>query len=342
MKTQLYNGNKTAWDDFVSRHPDATSYHQYGWREVVGKSFGHAAYYLACSDEDGTIHGILPLVNMQSRFFGNFMVSLPFFNYGGLLSDSEQADHSLLKAADSLRQHIGASSIELRHFAAPHGELPAKTPKVTMIIDLSDNGDRQWKGFNAKLRNQIRKAEKSGLQIVTGGPDLLDGFYQVFCRNMRDLGTPVYGIDFFRNILNVFPQTTKIFSVTHNDTIIASGIASWFRDTLELPWASSIRKYKSLCPNNILYWGSIKFAIEQGFSKFDFGRSTPNEGTYRFKEQWGAQPVPLYWQYLLGAKTPMPELNPKNPKYRLAISLWQKLPVGLTKILGPPIVRNIP
>jgi serine/alanine adding enzyme len=342
MKTILYQGNGASWDSFVSRCPDATNYHQYGWREVIEGSFGHKAYYLACSQEDGRICGVLPLVSMRSRLFGNFMVSLPFLNYGGILSDSEQVDQSLLKAAGALRRDIGASSIELRHFATMHGRLPAKTHKVTMIMDLAGDVDSQWKAFNAKLRNQIRKAEKSGLSIVAGGDELLGGFYQVFCRNMRDLGTPVYGIGFFRNVLKIFPETTKVFSVVFKDKVIASGIASWFRNTLEIPWASSIREYKSFCPNDILYWEGIKFAIEQGSSRFDFGRSTPHEGTYKFKEQWGAKPVQLYWQYLLRDGAPLPELNPKNPKYRLAISIWQKLPVSLTRILGPGIVRSIP
>jgi serine/alanine adding enzyme len=211
-----------------------------------------------------------------------------------------------------------------------------------MILELAPDIESQWRAFNAKLRNQIRKAEKSGLQSVLGDLELLDDFYAVFARNMRDLGTPVYPRRFFRNILEAFPETTKIFGVYHERKMIAAGIASWFGDTLEMPWASSISDYKALCPNNMLYWQAIKFAIEKGFRKFDFGRSTPHEGTYNFKKQWGARLVELYWQYLLDGQKEIPDLSPSNPKYQSAIRVRQRLPVSVTKVLGPMIGRNIP
>ena len=86
----------------------------------------------------------------------------------------------------------------------------------------------------------------------------------------------------------------------------------------------------------------LEFASRQGFSVFDFGRSTAGEGTYRFKEQWGAKPVPMYWHYWVRPGASMPDLTNRNPKYRLAIEAWKRLPVPVTRILGPPIVKNIP
>jgi FemAB-related protein (PEP-CTERM system-associated) len=195
--------------------------------------------------------------------------------------------------------------------------------------------------FNAKLRNQIRKAEKSGLRFVVGRLELLDRFYDV-AHNMRDLGKPVHGKSFFRNILEAFPDATTIFAVYREIKMIAAGISSRFRNTLEIPWASSISDYKMLCPNNMLYLEAIRFAIRNGFKRFDFGRSTPNEGTYNFKKQWGAKPAQLYWQYVVDGHKETPNLSPSNPRYQAAIRIWQRLPVPATKVLGPMIVRNIP
>jgi serine/alanine adding enzyme len=182
-----------------------------------------------------------------------------------------------------------------------------------MFLALAADIDSQWRAFNAKLRNQIRKAEKSGLQFVIGRLELLDRFYEVFAHNMGDLGTPVYGKSFFRNILEAFPDTATIFAVYHETKMIAAGIGSWFRNMLEIPWASSISDYKMLCPNNMLYWEAIRFAICNGFKRFDFGRSTPNEGIYNFKKQWGAQPLQLYWQYVMDGHKEIPNLSPSNP-----------------------------
>lgn len=342
MTGEIYDGNGSDWDDFVNAQPAATNYHLWGWKSVVQDSFSHNCHYLVARNQEGKIAGVLPLVHMRSRLFGNFLVSVPFFNYGGLLCDDPAAVPCLLSSAKDVLKKTGASHLELRHVGTTVEDLPAKSHKVTMLLELAPDPDSQWKAFNAKLRNQIRKAEKSGLQTVVGGLELLDGFYDVFCRNMRDLGTPVYGKEFFSNILRRFSQTAKIISVIYNDKVIASGIAIWYRGTIEIPWASSIRDYKTLCPNNMLYWKAISFAIESGFSTFDFGRSTPDEGTYKFKEQWGAKPLPLHWQYLLREGETLPELNNKNPKFELAIKIWQKLPLQLTRIIGPHIVKNIP
>ncbi|MBP1728971.1 MAG: hypothetical protein H6Q56_1344, partial [Deltaproteobacteria bacterium] len=322
--------------------PAASNYHRYGWRDVIENSFGHQCQYLAAKESGGAVVGILPLVFMQSRFFGRFLVSQPFFNYGGLLCDNREIGDALLAEAGALRKELGAEHVELRHRAPWAGDLPVKHHKVSMILNLADDAETQWQGFNAKLRNQIRKAEKSGFLTETGGKELLPDFYTVFVRNMRDLGTPVYAQQFFAEVLAAFPLESRIIAVFLEGKPIAAGLTVRFRDTLEIPWASSIRDYNTLCPNNLLYWKALQYALEIGCTRFDFGRSTPGEGTYKFKEQWGAKPLQLYWQYLLPEGGSMPELNNKNPKFEMAIRIWQKLPLSLTKVFGPHIVKNIP
>lgn len=334
--------DRLGWDAFVATHPAASNYHRYGWREVIEKSFGHRCRYLIARRNDDAIDGILPLVLMQSRMFGRFLISLPFFNYGGLLCQRQATGDALLAAAVGVRQECGAEYIELRHTAPWSGGLPAKCRKVAMLLDLPQDAEKAWQGFNAKLRNQIRKAEKSGLTATVGGMELVPDFYTVFARNMRDLGTPVYGPEFFTAVMTVFPEHSRIVGVHLKGKPVAAGLISWFRDTMEIPWASSIRAYNPLCPNNLLYWTALQFAISRGCRRFDFGRSTPGEGTYNFKKQWGAKPMQLHWQYLLPEGTAMPELNTKNPRYELAIKFWRKLPLPLTRLLGPQIVKNIP
>ena len=342
VTVQLYNGDGSEWDTYVTAHPASSNYHLYGWREIIEKSFGHQSYYLVARDGNNVLCGILPLTFMKSYIFGKFLISLPFFNYGGILASSDEATRQLLNESLRILIETQGDYVELRHREITVSGLETRKHKVTMILDLEKDEDAAWKRLDAKVRNQVRKAEKSELQVVTGHLELLDGFYEVFCRNMRDLGTPVYCKNFFRNILASFPDSTRIISINLDGMTIASGILTWFRDTLEVPWASSIRDYRELCPNNLLYWEAIKFAIRNKSSRFDFGRSTPDEGTYRFKKQWGALPYQLYWQYILDENVQVPQLNPSNPKFRLAVNIWQRLPVFVTKIMGPTIVRSIP
>lgn len=342
ITTHLYNEDGNAWNTFVSSHQDSTNYHQYGWRKVIEKSFGHRTMYLAAIDSHNEICGVLPFVQVKSRLFGSFLVSLPFLNYGGMLVSEFAAISALLDASRKILSGTGVDHIEFRNLKMCNEVVATKQHKVTMILELKKNVEEQWGSLDVKVRNQVRKAEKNGLKSVIGHIDLLDGFYEVFCRNMRDLGTPVYGRDFFRNVLEEFPDTTRILTITLDGKTIASALLTWHKGTLEVPWASSNRDYRQFCPNNLLYWDAIRFAIGLGAGMFDFGRSTPGEGTFNFKKQWGARSVPLYWQYLLHEGDALPEINPKNPRFRLAIQAWQRLPLMITNILGPHIIRCIP
>lgn len=334
--------DRTAWDAYVDSKPAASNYHRYGWRDVIENSFGHQCHYLAAKNKDGEVVGVLPLVFMQSMLFGRFLVSMPFFNYGGLLCGNQEIGEGLLSEAGVLRNELGAEHVELRHSGPWPGDLPAKQHKVCMMLDMAGDAETQWSGFNAKLRNQIRKAEKSGLTVAVGGTELLADFYSVFVRNMRDLGTPVYAKKFFAEVLSSFSEDSRIITVFMEAKPVAAGLIVRFRETVEIPWASSIRDYNTLCPNNLLYWTALQHTLKIGCKRFDFGRSTPGEGTYRFKEQWGAKPLKLNWQYLMPNGVALPELNNKNPKFEMAIRIWQKLPLDVTRFLGPHIVKNIP
>jgi FemAB-related protein (PEP-CTERM system-associated) len=175
-----------------------------------------------------------------------------------------------------------------------------------------------------------------------GGREHLDAFYAVFSRCMRDLGTPVYAKGFFSKILEIFPKEARICVVLLGDVPVAAGFLYGYRSLLEIPWAASDKRFNKLAPNMLLYGTVLEYACQQGFQVFDFGRSTPDSGTYRFKAQWGAQPKQLYWYYWMENGRPLPQLNPQNPKYALAIRLWQKLPLAVANVLGPHIVKYLP
>jgi FemAB-related protein (PEP-CTERM system-associated) len=326
------------WDRYVTAHPDAVGYHEWAWRGVFERTFGHRSVYLIAR-EHGRVAGVLPIVEMRSRLFGHHMTSLPFVNYGGALAANDAAARALLDAAVSAAREGGAGHIELRHFGRRFPALPVKQHKVTMRLPLAAG---MWDRFDRKVRNQVRKAEKSELTAIQGGLDLLDDFYTVFARNMRDLGTPVYSRRLFEEILRAFPDRARLTIVRLRDIPVAAGLSYRTRGVTEVPWASSIREYNNLCPNHLLYWRIIEAAQADGCDTMDFGRSTPDEGTFKFKEQWGASPVPLYWEYWLRDGVQLPDQSPKNPKFRMAVAAWRRLPLPVANFLGPRIVRSIP
>lgn len=330
------------WNRYVAGHAGASAYHAYEWRGIVSRAFGHETRYLTAETDAGVV-GVLPLVLFRSRVFGRFAVSLPFLNYGGVLADSPQAEAALIDAAIREARALGASHLELRHTRQVGPSLQPRRHKVAMVLPLETSVEAQWQALDRKLRNQVRKAEKSGLTTVHGGRDLLAGFYDVFARNMRDLGTPVYGIRWFEEILQAFPDRARICAIRSGAQTVAASFLLWRVPgaTIEVPWASALREFNPVCANVYLYWQMLTLAIERGFATFDFGRSTPGEGTFNFKKQWGAAPRELVWEYWTAGGA-LPDLSPKNPKFERAIRLWQRLPVGVTRVLGPHIVRNLP
>jgi FemAB-related protein (PEP-CTERM system-associated) len=331
--------DRPAWDAYVTAHAQATGYHEWAWRTIFTQTFGHDAVYLLARDAGGHVRGVLPAVFIKSLVFGRTLTSLPFLNYGGVLADDVTVARALVEAAAEEGRARRCKHLELRHFARQFPDLPCRQHKVTMRLRLETG---MWDRLDRKVRNQVRKAEKSNLTVTRGGPEQIGDFYAVFTRNMRDLGTPVYSRRLFDDVVRAFPDRARVIVVRLNGAPVAAGFTFRTRTLVEIPWASSIREYNSLCPNHLLYWQAIEAAVAEGCDVFDFGRSTPDEGTYKFKEQWGASPVPLHWEYVLMGTGGLPDQSPKNPKFRLAIDAWKRLPLWLANALGPRIVQSIP
>lgn len=331
-----------AWDTYVLSSPITSGYHLSGWRRVIEEAFGHQTHYLVAQEENGTVQGVGPLALLASRGFGRFLVSLPFVNYGGFIANSRDAYRVLEAGAITKARELEASHIELRHESPIETNWVSAERKISMRLSLPESYEVLFKGFPSKLRSQVRRAQKEGMTARVGGTECLDEFYTVFSRCMRDLGTPVYAKGFFAKILEVFPKEARICVVSHGNVPVAAGFLYGFRSSLEIPWAASDKRFNKLAPNMMLYGAVLEYACQQGFHVFDFGRSSPDSGTYRFKEQWGAQPHQLYWYYWMGDGREVPQLNPQNPKYALAIRAWQHLPLAVANLLGPHIVKHLP
>ncbi|WP_018719639.1 FemAB family XrtA/PEP-CTERM system-associated protein [Arhodomonas aquaeolei] len=334
--------DSTGWDDYVRGHPAASLYHEAVFRGLLTDVLGHRTYYLTALTDQGTVAGVLPLARLRSPMFGDFLVSLPCFNYGGALADGGAVTDRLMAAAVDLGGQLGVDHAEFRDLALLDGDWPVRTDKVVMHLALPDDPDTLWKTFGSKLRAQVRRPLKGGASVHSGGVEQLDDFYAVFARNMRDLGTPVYPRRWFRRLCEGLGERAHILVVRVDGVPAAAGLLLRHRGVMEIPWASSDRRYNHLGVNMLLYWEALRLSVEQGARTFDFGRSTVDSGTYRFKRQWGAEPVPLYWHYWLPEGGTLPGLNPDNPRFRRAIRLWQRLPLPMANWLGPRVVRYLP
>jgi FemAB-related protein (PEP-CTERM system-associated) len=338
----LRAGQEDVWDAFVASRPGASHYQLAGWARVFENAFGQKPMYRVARSGDEIV-GVLPLVSFSNRIFGKYLVSVPFLNRGGILAKSDAAVRALLDDARALVDSTGSDFCELRHVEGVDRELPAREGKVSMAIPLDRTPETIWKEFSAKVRNQIRKSEKLGATVREADPASEPSpYYDVFAENMRDLGTPVYSPAFFEEMFRVFPDSLRLNVVECEGQIAAAGICVAHDGFTEIHWAGARRQFFRYKPNMLLYWDAISHAADAGLREFCFGRCTACSGPHRFKKQWGSTETPLRWEYLLPPGGTLPQLNPQNPKFRLAIATWQKLPLGLTRRLGPSIVRHLP
>ncbi len=318
----------------LSRHP--------GWLPALRRGLGHPVYCLEAVEAGRTV-GLLPLAHVRSLLFGRFLVSLPYLNYGGPVAEGGAGAAALIDRAVALADELDVRYLELRNErAVEHPALGHRNAtKVHMRLPLPGSAEELWRQLPAKVRNQVRKAEKGELTVAWGGQELLPEFYGVFAHNMRDLGTPVYGKGLFRAALDAFPGRAEICVVRAGRRAAAAALLLHGPGVSEVPSASSLRRYNPTNANMLMYWHLLARAAGRKQEVFDFGRSSEGSNTYRFKKQWGAAPSPAEWQYYLRAGTTQ-DVRPDNPRYRRLIAVWKRLPVALTRWLGPRIVRGVP
>jgi serine/alanine adding enzyme len=329
------------WDAYVMSAPSASNYHRWRWREVIEKTFGHKAFYLAAL-ENREIRGILPLVQMKSNLFGHFLVSMPFFSSGGVLTDTLGARNSLLVKATALAQRLGVSHIELRQEGTERIGWEDTTARVTMEVVLPDSVEAFWNRLSPGMRNKVRNARKNDFRVEWGGVEAVADFYRIFSLSMRNFGTPVYPQNWFLNLCRGFPGEVRVLTLWDGNKAVASGIVSCFRDRVELPWSASLPESRKTYAALFLYWTLLEWAIQNNYRLVDFGRCSKGGGVYEFKRHWATQERQLHWHYWLAPDASLPQLRPENPRFRMATNVWKHLPLRIANLVGPRIVRSIP
>ena len=333
--------DSSLWDEYVSQHKECVNYHRWGWRKVIEAAFRWKCCYLVAK-EDGKLCGILPLAENKSRIFGHLLCSLPFFSEAGIVADSPVAANALAAEAVRLAERTGAKYIELRHAHESGISWRVKTNKVSLVCDVFADPEQNMQHLSTKMRTNVRRSLRSGLQAEFAGREFLDDFYEIFCLKMRELGTPPYSKRFFALILSAFPQETFICRVRRSGKTVGAAFLTGYRDSIEANWSACAAHAMALRPNMFLFWELLCFAGRKGYRVFDFGRSSIDSGTYRFKEQWNTRVVPLSWNYWSKSGEQVLELNPNNPRYQAAIWVWKHLPLSVTKLVGPAIARCLP
>lgn len=335
-----FDGSAAQWDQALARLEGRTFCHQAGWSAVFERSFGHEPIRLAARDPDGTVIGLLPIVRMRSRIFGHNLVSMPFLNYGGPVG-SLDARVALTERAVEIARDSDARLLELRSISDADLGLPQSAEKVTVLLPLPNDAQELWEhGLKAKVRSQVRRPSKAGMETAVG-VEHISAFYEVFSRNMRDLGTPVLPKRLFEATIDAFADQMITSVVYKGAEPTAGGVGFLYDDEFELTWASSSREHARDAPNMLLYWSLMEEVIRRGARVFNFGRCSPGSGTHRFKLQWGGVDEPLHWsRWSPSGDAATPSKDARS--MRAAIAVWQRLPLPIANRLGPIVSRALP
>lgn len=340
LRVVPFDGSDLEWDAIVAELPGSTACHLAGWRDVMQRALGHETLYWQAVDVDGRVRGLLPLVRVRSRLFGDYLLSMPFLNDGGPLGTPEARALLGMRAAEEATRR-SVDLLELRGRDPVPGDFAISERKLTVLLKLGESAEALWEnGLRAKVRSQIRRPMKEGME-PRFGPDLLDPFYEVFSRTMRDLGTPVLPRSFFTAIGRHLSEHVTFCTIEHGGVPLAAGCGFSWNGEFEITWAGALREASRMAPNMLLYWSLMEESIRGGAHTFNFGRCSPGSGTHRFKRQWGGDDVPLPWsQWPPNALASTP--SPDSPKYRLATAVWSRLPLSVTNRVGPLLARLLP
>lgn len=335
---ELQPADISRWDEFVSGCTEATFFHRAGWKTVIERSFGHRTRFLY-AEAGGRIEGVLPLAEVSSVLFGHTLVSLPFCVYGGIAASSERARHKLDEAAVAHAENLRVGHLEYRSLTPSHPDWAHSDLYVTFRKAIDPDVEKNLQEIPRKQRAMVRKGIKAGLK-----GDLDDGierFFAAYSHSVHRLGTPVFSKRYFQILREVFGKDCEVLTVTLEKGLVASVMSFYFRDEVLPYYGGGTERAREVAGNDFMYWELMRRACERGLRVFDYGRSKRGTGSFDFKKNWGFEPQPLHYEYRLVKGKRVLEVNPLNPKYRLAIKLWQRLPLSVANLIGPHIARNL-
>lgn len=335
------------WDAFVRSHKTATFFHLSGWQRVIEETFGHRTHFLYAVDtrqSHAPVVGVLPLAHVRSLLFGSALTGLPFAVYGGVVADSEIAQAALIDAAQSLAHDLSVDHLELRHRQACRPDWPQQDLYVTFRGPIRDREEDNLLAIPRKQRAMIRKGIKHGLvsEIDTDSEWGVDRFFALYADNVHRHGTPALPRRYFRLLRQVFGPDVEVLTVSDPlGTPLSSVLSFYFRDEVLPYYAGDCVQARTMAANDFKYWELLRRACLRGLRTFDYGRSKRGTGSYDFKCNWGFEPEPLHYEYLLLRRQSVPQHNPSNARYRLLIQGWRRLPLGVANWLGPHLVKSL-
>jgi len=330
--------DRARWDNFVQCCPEATFFHRAGWQQVMEEGFGHRTWFLY-ADDGRQIGAILPLAQINSRWFGNILCSLPFCVYGGIAATDAAAAQAVDDAAQALALRLQVDHLEYRHTLARHPDWEHRAIYATFRKPLHADPQDNLLAIPRKQRAMVRKGMAAGLSSTL---DTDTGrLFDCYARSVHRLGTPVFGRRYFKLLQQVFDQDCQILCIQQAGQPVCAVLSFRFRDEILPYYGGGGDAARALAGNDFMYWEVMRRACGNGCTLFDFGRSKIGSGAFAFKKNWGFEPQTLQYDYRLYRARTLRDVQPLNPRFQPFIKAWRLLPLPLANLIGPHIVRQL-
>ena len=309
------------------------------WRQVVDDAYGVASHFLAAVDGERVV-GTLGMFEIKHSLFGHYLVTAVFGNDGGLYFDDPIAKDALVVEARALATRLGVSYLLIRTRGVALDGFRDDLRYHGAVLDLEGGAESVWDRLPSKTRNQVRRGMKEGF-VVESGPAQRDAFYEVFHRHMRDLGSPAHSRAYYEAIARHVGERADFITVRDGDVTVAGALLFTINGTAMNYHTVSLREYNRRCPNYLIYWHMIETSCKRGCRQFDMGRSQADSSNLSFKLNWGPREVALDYNYFLLTLKEVPYLDPRNSKFRIATAMWRRMPLALTKAIGPRLITGL-
>jgi len=329
------------WDDFLERSGGASPYQLWAWKDVYQATYGLQTHQIAAYS-NGQISGVLPLVDVHSPFSGRYLTTPP----GGIAFQNEEIGAMLVKYGTQLADKLGAGYLAIRDGEKKVGSSKLNTVEghFAFVMDLDECASEEFGCLSRKTRQKVSRSMREGITYKVGN-HLIEEFYRVYLRAMRERGTPTQGVDFFKSVIDRFSNRANLIVLYWKDVIVGGGFVFDFADTLYCAWSALLQEYFSLYTSYMLFWASVEQALRLEKGTINLGRSAVDSGPYHFKSQWTKETTPLYQQYYLNkVSTPPAAGNNRSNSlfFKAFTSVWQHVPLPVTELVGPKLRKRVP
>jgi FemAB-related protein (PEP-CTERM system-associated) len=331
-----------AWDDYVHSHPSGTPFHLLAWKKTITEAFGYEPMYLLAVEE-GSVRGVLPLFLVRNFLVGKALISSPFAVYGGALADSPEILALFRDEVTALGKSLEVQYVEIRNVLPEQrlGFAPVNA-YVTFGQTIGPDEEAILESIPRKTRYMVRKSLKAGFTTRTAD-SATPGFLDLYSKNLRKLGTPCFPFHYFHVLMKNFAGCIDVREVMYEGKVAAAVLTIYFRDRVFPYYGASDPALNALAPNNFMYFDLMRSTGKEGYKVFDFGRSKKHgSGSHDFKSHWGMLERELPYEILLVKRKTLPNYAPNNKAFQLPLAIWRRLPLPLTRWIGPLFLRLFP